>query len=39
MASHAISQGGLKRHARQDKALVDAVSAVIILQGYMEKRG
>jgi putative holliday junction resolvase len=39
MASHAISQSGLKRHARQDKALVDAVSAVIILQGYMEKRG
>lgn len=36
MASQAIAQSGLKKKARQDKALIDKVSAVIILQSYME---
>jgi putative Holliday junction resolvase len=30
--------GGLRRKARQDKALVDEISATIILQSYMESR-
>jgi putative holliday junction resolvase len=36
MATRAIREAGLKKKDRQDKALVDAVSAVIILQSYME---
>jgi putative Holliday junction resolvase len=28
--------GGLKKKARQDKALVDEISATIILQSYMQ---
>jgi putative holliday junction resolvase len=36
MATRAIREAGLKRKDRQDKALVDSVSAVIILQSYME---
>ena len=28
--------GGLGKKRRQDKALVDEISAVLILQGYME---
>ena|SRR6476620_5371940 len=38
MASVAIAQSGLKKSDRQKKALVDTVSAVIILQSYLEKR-
>jgi len=38
MASAVIAQSGLKKTARQDKALVDTISATIILQSYMEKR-
>jgi putative Holliday junction resolvase len=30
--------GGLKKKARQDKALVDEISATIILQDYMRSR-
>ena len=30
--------GGLKKMARRNKALVDEVSATIILQDYMESR-
>jgi len=30
--------GGLKKKARQDKALVDKISATIILQDYLEHR-
>lgn len=37
MASAAILQSGAKKKIRQDKALVDTVSATIILQSYMEK--
>lgn len=36
MASRVIAQSGLKKKDRQDKALIDRVSAVIILQSYME---
>jgi putative Holliday junction resolvase len=36
MASRAIAMSGLKKKDRQDKALIDKVSAVIILQSYME---
>ena len=35
LAHHAIIEGGLKKKTRQDKALVDEVSATIILQDYM----
>ena len=38
MAHQAMIDGGLKKKKRQDKALVDEISAVIILQGYLEKR-
>ncbi len=36
MAHQAMIDGGLKKKKRQDKALVDEISAVIILQAYME---
>lgn len=38
MASAAILAGGVKKSGRQDKALVDTVSAVILLQSWMERR-
>lgn len=38
MASAAIAQSGLKKSGRQKKELIDTVSAVIILQTYMQKR-
>ncbi len=38
MAHQAMIDGGLKRKARQNKALVDEISATIILQGYMESK-
>ena len=31
-------QGGLKKRDRQNKELVDEISATIILQGYMESK-
>jgi len=37
IAFQAMIDGGLKKKARQDKALVDKVSATIILQTYMEQ--
>ena len=37
MATRAIIDSGLKKKDRQNKALVDEVSAVILLQGYLEK--
>jgi putative Holliday junction resolvase len=37
MASAVIAQSGLKKSAREDKALIDTVAATIILQSYMEK--
>jgi len=36
MATRAIREAGLGKKDRQDKALVDQVSAVIILQSYLE---
>jgi len=36
LAHRAMLDGGLKKQARQDKALVDEISATIILQGYMD---
>jgi len=38
MASAAILQGGLKKMDRRNKELVDTVSAVILLQSWMETR-
>ncbi len=38
MAQQAIIDGGVKKKGRRDKALVDTVSATIILQSYMESR-
>ncbi len=36
LAHRAILESGIGKMARRDKALVDKVSATIILQGYME---
>ncbi len=36
LAHQAMIDGGLKKKARQNKALVDEISATIILQGYLE---
>lgn len=36
LAHQAILQSGISRKARQNKALVDEISATIILQSYME---
>lgn len=36
LAHQAMLDGGLRKKARQDKALVDEISATIILQDYME---
>ena len=36
LAQRAMIDGGVKKMARRDRAMVDRVSAVIILQGYME---
>ena len=38
MAQQTMIDGGLKKKDRQNKALVDEISATIILQGYMEIR-
>ena len=35
LAHQAMLDGGLKKKARQDKALVDEISATILLQDYM----
>ncbi len=39
MAQAAMLEGGLKKKARQNKALVDKISATIILQSFLEKSG
>ncbi len=39
MASHAISEMGLKKKDREKKELIDAVSAVMMLQEYLENNG
>lgn len=38
MAFQAMIDGGLKKKKRQDKGLIDKVSATIILQSYLEMR-
>jgi putative Holliday junction resolvase len=38
MASMALLTGGAKKKDRQNKGLVDSVSAVIILQGYLDTK-
>jgi putative Holliday junction resolvase len=38
MASQALVQSGVKKKKRQNKALLDEVSATLILQSYLEQR-
>ena len=38
LAHKAMLEGGLKKKKRQDKGLVDEISAVIILQAYLESK-
>jgi putative holliday junction resolvase len=38
MAFQAMIDGGLKKTDRQDKAMVDGVSATILLQSYLEQK-
>jgi putative Holliday junction resolvase len=38
MALQTMIDGGVKKHKRQDKALVDGISATIILQNYLEHK-
>ena len=38
LAHQAMIDGGLKKSARQNKALVDEISATIILQSYLESK-
>ncbi len=39
MAFQTMIDSGLKKKARQNKALIDEISATIILQSYLERRG
>lgn len=39
LAHQTMLQSGIRKKARQNKALVDEISAIIILQGWMEGRG
>lgn len=38
LAFQAMIDGGIKKQKRQDKAMVDSVSATIILQNYLEQK-
>ncbi|WP_353130216.1 Holliday junction resolvase RuvX [Parapedobacter pyrenivorans] len=38
MASASIAQSGMTKKKRQDKSLIDRVSAVLILQSYLDSR-
>ena len=38
MAHQAMIDGGLRKKRRQDKALVDEISATLLLQGFLEKK-
>lgn len=38
MASAVIAQSGMKKGKRQQKGLIDTISATIILQSYMDSR-
>ena len=37
IAKQTMIEGGVKKKKRQDKSMADAISAVIILQSYMEQ--
>ncbi len=39
MAHSVILQSGINKKARRDKALIDKVSATILLQSYMQRTG
>ena len=39
MASAAIAQSGMKKSKKQNKGLIDTVSATLILQTYMNTKG
>lgn len=38
LAHRAMIDGGLRKKARRDKAMVDRISAVILLQNYLESK-
>ena len=38
MAFQTMIDGGIKKQKRKDKAMVDAISATIILQNYLEQK-
>ena len=38
IAFRAMVDGGLKKNARRDKAMIDKLSAVVILQSYLEQK-
>ena len=38
LAHQALIDGGLKKKERQDKSLIDGVSATILLQSYLERQ-
>jgi putative Holliday junction resolvase len=38
LAHRALIEGGAKRKTRQDKGLIDTMSATIILTSYMEQQ-
>ena len=38
LAHQAMIESGISRKARRDKALVDTISATVILRGWMERR-
>jgi putative Holliday junction resolvase len=38
LAHKALTEGGAKKKTRRQKALIDKISAVIILQSYLESR-
>jgi putative Holliday junction resolvase len=38
MAFQTMIDGGVKKEKRKDKALIDAISATIILQSYLEQK-
>ena len=37
LAMHSLVEGGVKKKKRQDKALLDEVSATLILQAYLDR--
>jgi len=39
MAARSLVEGGMKKKKRREKALLDEVSAVLILQSYLDRNG